>query len=206
MGNDCEDEKAVGVKQENGSTTINQGPGDDAALVVCSIFCFHGNTTVEVLEEKKLKKKQISEVRKGDLVLTYNGKEEILTKVKENIENKGLFLFYEIKCKDENSNIKSICVTWNHTMIIYGKSKYEITFKYASQVKLGDLFRTKYGFFEVFEINKKMMNDCYEMTVENGTVLANDILLTTIYLNRNNSNKNYRKILESAKIPIEYLN
>ena len=204
MGN-CEDEEATGVKQDN-TTTINQGPGDDTVVIICNIFCFHGDTIVEVLEEGKLKAKRISEVKIGDYVLTYNGKEEILTRVKENIENKGLFSFYEIKCKDENSNIKSICVTWNHTMIVYEKSKYEITFKYASQLKIGDLFRTKLGFFKIFEINKKMMNDCYQMTVENGTVLANDILLTTIYLNKNNSNKIYQKVLESAKFPIQNLN
>ena len=91
-------------------------------------------------------------------------------------------------------------------MIIYNKSKKEIKLKCANEVKIGDIFRTKYGFFEVFEINKKIMNDCYELAAENGTVLANDIFVTTVYLNRNHSNKNCQKIIDSAKIPIDILN
>ena len=204
MGN-CEDENAAAVKGES-NTTVNQGPGGDTAVIICNIFCFYGDTIVKVLENKKLKEKHISEIKKGELVQTYNGKELIFTKVKENIKNKGLFTFYEIKCKNENLDTKSISITWNHKMIIYNKSKKEIKLKCANEVKIGDIFRTKYGFFEVFEINKKIMNDCYELAAENGTVLANDIFVTTVYLNRNHSNKNCQKIIDSAKIPIDILN
>ena len=123
MGN-CDDADAATVKGES-NTTVNQGPGDDTAVVVCNIFCFYGDTIVKVLENKKLKEKHISEIKKGELVQTYNGKELIFTKVKENIKNKGLFTFYEIKCKNENLDTKTISITWNHKMIIYNKSKKE---------------------------------------------------------------------------------
>ena len=90
-------------------------------------------------------------------------------------------------------------------MIVYDKSKREIKFKLAKEIKVGDNFRGKNGFFEVFEINNKTMNDCYELTTEKDTVLANDILVSTIYLN-NNLNKNYQKIIDSVKIRVDALN
>ena len=102
--------------------------------------------------------------------------------------------------------MKNIMVTGNHSMIIYGKENDEIQFKYASQVKVGDLFRTTDGMFQVYEINKKMMNESYELRVENGTVLANDILVSTLYLRNNENVKEYQKIIEKSKIPIEKLN
>ena len=78
-----------------------------------------------------------------------------------------------------------ISVTGNHTMILYQKTKNEIAFRYANQVKIGDLFITPDGLFEVYEIKKEMMNNSYEMRVENGTILANDILVSTLYLEKN---------------------
>ena len=60
--------------------------------------------------------------------------------------------------------------------------------------------------FQVYEINKKMMNKSYELRVENGTVLANDILVSTLCLRNNENVKEYQKIIEKSKIPIEKLN
>ena len=50
------------------------------------------------------------------------------------------------------------------------------------------------------------MNRSYELRVENGTVLANDILVSTLYLGRNENVKEYHKIIESLKIPVESMN
>ena len=200
MGND-ETSAAKGETNVN----IDQGEGDDIAVICCTIFCFHGDTKVYLLENKKVISKSISEIKKGDIVFTFNEAELTQTKIKNNIKNEGSFNFYEIKCKNEKSEIKIICLTWNHTMIVYDKSKREIKFKLAKEIKVGDNFRGKNGFFEVFEINNKTMNDCYELTTEKGTVLANDILVSTIYLN-NNLNKNYQKIIDSSKIRVDALN
>ena len=48
------------------------------------------------------------------------------TKVTKVKKNEGLFEFYTIKCKDSKSNIKSISITGNHTMIVYGEKKMKI--------------------------------------------------------------------------------
>lgn len=132
-------------------------------------------------------------------MLTYNGKMKIFTKVLKNMKNIGLFEFYTIKCKDNNSNIKMISITGNHTMIVYEKIKDEIIFKNASQVKVGDKFITTVGLFEVYEIYKEMLNDSYEMRVEERTVLAKDILVTTLYLKKNEIMKYHHKIIDSIK-------
>ena len=187
-------------------TKIDTGDGDDTVVNICKIFCFHEQTIINVMEkDDKIMKKQVSDIKRGDRVLTYNGGKKILTKIMKNVENKGSFEFYEFKCRNKDS-IKSITVTGNHTMIIYSKDNYKIQFKSANQTKIGDLFRTTDGMYEIFEINKKMMNRSYELRVENGTVLANDILISTLYLRNNENIKEYHKIIESSKIPVEIMN
>ena len=198
MGND---EPSVSTKTE-----INTGSGDDNVVNVCKIFCFHEQTIMNVLEkDDKIMKKQVSDIKTGDRVLTYDGGKKILTKVMKNVENKGSFEFYEFKCRNKDS-IKSITVTGNHTMIIYSKDNNKVQFKSANKAKIGDLFRTIDGMYEIFEINKKRMNRSYELRVENGTVLANDILISTLYLGNNENIKEYHKIIESSKIPVEIMN
>ena len=184
------------VKQENSETTV----------VLCNIFCFQELTKINVLENDKIIQRQVSQIKNGDKVLTYDGNKKILTNVLKIKENKGNFEFYEFRCKDKDSKMKTIMVTGNHTMIIYGKEIDDVQFKSASQVKVGDLFRTTDGMFQVYEINRKMMDNSYELRVENGTVLANDILVSTLYLRNNENMKEYQKIIESSKIPVEILN
>ena len=187
-------------------TEVNGGDGDDCICIGCKIFCFHSNTMIKLLEKDKIINKRISDIHKGDQVLTYDGKNKIISKVTKNLKNKGLFEFFTIKCKDKNLNIKMITITGNHTMIIYQKIKHKLEFRYANQVKIGDLFITPDGLFEVYEIKKEMMNNSYEMRVENGTVLANDILVSTLYLEKNEIFKNQKKIINSFKNECEYEN
>ena len=187
------------------STTVNTGSGDDT-VVICNIFCFHKQTMINILENDKIIQRQVSKLKNGDEVLTFDGGKKIVTKVLKIIENKGPFEFFEFKCRNKDSIIKSITVTGNHTMIIYSKKNNKIKFMPADQVKVGDVFRTTDGMFEIFEINKKNMNDSYELRVEKGTVLANDILVSTLYLRNNENIKEYQKIIESIKIPVEIMN
>ena len=183
-------------------TKVETGPGNDTVVIICNIFCFQELTKINVLENDKIIQRQVSQIKNGDKVLTYDGNKKILTKVLKIKENKGSFEFYEFRCKGKDSKMKKIMVTGNHTMIIYGKENDGVQFKSASQVKVGDLFRTTDGMFQVYEINRKMMDDSYELRVENGTVLANDILVSTLYLRNNENIKEYQKIIESSKIPV----
>ena len=169
-------------------------------------FCFHKLTMINVLDTDKIIQRKVSKIKNGDKVLTYDGNKPILTKVVKIKENKGLFEFDEFKCRNRESKIKNIIVTGNHTMIIYSKNKNEIELKCANQVKINDLFRTSDGMYEIFEINKKIMKNSYELRVEKGTILANDILVSTLYLKDNENVKEYQKLIESSKISFEILN
>ena len=134
---------------DKSKTEINTGDGDDNVVNICKIFCFHEQTIMNVLEkDDKIVKKQVSDIKTGDRVLSYNGGKKILTKVMKNVENKGSFEFYEFKCRKKDS-IKSIIVTGNHTMIIYSKDNNKVQFESANKVKNGDLFRTVDGIYEI---------------------------------------------------------
>ena len=106
---------------------------------------------------------------------------------------------------DKSSKCKFISVTANHSMIIFSKDK-DTYFKYANQVEKGDLIRTLDGIGEVIEIKKEVKQNCYKLVVEQGSVLANDILVGAMYFKENENRKQFDKILESAKIPIEMTN
>ncbi len=192
----------------SGGTNFSSETGNNLVFVVnCKIFCFHEQTIMNVLgKDDKIMKKQVSDIKAGDRVLTYDEGKKILTKVIKNVENKGSFVFYEFKCRNKDSNMKSITVTENHTMIIYNKDCKKMQFKLANQVKIGELFRTSDGMFEIFEINKKRMNRSFNLKVESGTVLCNDILVSTLCLRNNENVKENHKIIESSKISIETQN
>ena len=181
-------------------------PGGGIGMCGTIPFCFSADTKMIILENNKQYKRPVSEIKNGDLVLTFDGKEKVFSKVSESTKNEGVFEFYEIKAKDENSNIKTIEVTGNHTMIVFGKDKNEIKFKFACELKSGDLVRTTDGLFEIYEINHEMKNDSYKIVLEKGIVLANDVLVTTVYLEGKNNSKECKRLIDSAKIPIEIKN
>ena len=171
--------------------------------------CFNSHTIIEVVDNGKLIKKEVSLIKEGDLVPTYNGISKSLTKVTKSVKNKGIFEFYEFKCRDNASNIKHISLTENHIMIVFGKLKDEVKLKNPNQVKIGELLRTTEGFFEIFEINKKTKNECFEIRTEDGTIIANEILvctLCTLYIENKEKAKKIQNILASSKIPNEILN
>ena len=183
--------------------------GTGAGEFFCSIdifFCLDEEAEVTVKGKENSYKKPVSEVEKGEYVLTYDGSELIYSKVKENKKQEGQRTFFNFKVKDGKSNIKSISVTDNHLIIIYNKENNEPSFIEASKLKVGDLTRTIDGIAEVIEISKEVKNKCYKFVVEKGTVLVNDILVGAFYLKENNNRKEIKGILETAKIPTSPLN
>lgn len=168
-------------------------------------FCLSGNTYVTVKGKENPYKKPVSEVNIDDLILSFNGKDLIYSKVILINKDEGLKNFFTFKVKDKSSNIKMISATENHSMIIFNKDEIEgIQFKYSRDVKIGDLVRTTEGIGEIIEINKEKLNNSYKLVVEHGTVIANDILVGAFYIKENEQNlRKIKKIIETAKIPIE---
>ena len=180
--------------------------GDTYGVMGQYRFCFSKETLITVLGKDQSFKRSVSEIKKNDYVLTLNGNEKIYSKVTENKKYDNVVPFYTFKLMtDKSSNCKFISVTGNHSMIIFGKSN-EAHFKYANQVQKGDLIRTKDGISEVVEIKKEVKKNCYQLVVEQGSVLANDILVGAIYFKENESRKQFDKILEAAKIPVDKTN
>ena len=182
------------------------GGGTYGVGMTCK-FCFSADTKMNLLKDSKQYQKSVAQIQKDDLVLTFNGKNKVFTKVLETKKNEGIFEFYEFKLRDEKKlKTKIITVTGNHMMIVFGEVQNDIKLKYACQLKVGEFLRTTDGLFEIYEIETKMMNNSYQIKVENGTVLANDILVSTIYSEGNNNRKINSKLLDSAKIPIDIKN
>ena len=183
-----------------------------ASVVVSTVsflsnfFCLDGETEVTVLGKERNYKKPVSEVEKGESVLTYKGKDLVYSEVKENTKLEVEREFFTFKVKDKNENIKTISVTDNHSLIVFNKESNAPEFKYASQLQVGDLTRTTGGISEVVEINKELKNNCFKLVVEQGTVLANDILVGAFYIKENESQKQLKGILDTAKIPISEVN
>ena len=169
-------------------------------------YCLDGETEVTILGKEHVYKKPVSEVKEGECVLTYNGNNLIYSKVKENKKLEVDRIFYTFKVKDKNENIKSVSVTDNHSLIVFNKESNEPEFRYASQLKVGDLTRTIGGISEVIEINQELKKNCYHFVVEQGTVLANDILVGAFYIKENESQKQLKGILDTTKIPISQVN
>ena len=178
--------------------------GTSFCLSFTIFFCVDGETEVTILGKEHAYKKPVSEVKKGELVLTYNGNNLVYSEVKENSKLEIQRIYFTIKVKDKNKNIKTISATENHSLIIFNKESNEPEFKHASQLQVGDLTRTTGGISEVVEITKEMKKNCYQFVVEQGTVLANDILVGAFYINENE--KRLKGILETAKIPISEVN
>ena len=175
-------------------------PGNGCYCPSVIPLCFSGNTKMIVLENNEECKKNVNEIKKGDLVLTFNGNEKIFSKVIETKLNEGIFEFYDIQLKDG----KNISVTGNHTMIVFDNNT--IKFKYACELKVGDLLRTNDGLHEILKISNEMKYNSYKISTEKGTVLANDVLVSTIYLEGNRNTKACARLIDSAKIPIEIKN
>ena len=169
-------------------------------------YCLDGGTEVTILGKERIYKKPVSEVKEGEYVLTYNGKDLIYSEVKENTKLEADRIFYTFKVKDKNENIKSVSVTDNHSLIVYNKESNEPKFKFASELKVGDLTRTLTGISEVIEIKQELKKTCYQLVVEQGTVLANDILIGAFYIKKNESQKKIKGIIDSVNIPISQVN
>ena len=56
------------------------------------------------------------------------------------------------------------------------------------------------------KINNEMKYNSYQISTEKGTVLANDVLVSTIYLEGIKNAKVCNRLIKSVKIPIEIKN
>ena len=148
---------------------------------ITKIFCFSDGTRIVVQENNEIVTKEIKEIKKDDKVLVYNGKQKKFAKVLKNIKIEGKHEFYEIKMKSLKNpeKIKEIKVTGEHIMITFSENK-EIKLINAQDLKGNEYIETDEGLYQVYEINKEINENKYNLIVNGGVVYANGILISTV--------------------------
>ena len=152
--------------------------------------CFSKDTIITVKENNVIVKKKISEVKIDDNILTLFKGQTKFTKVKSLKLCTDESEFYEFKCMIDDK-IKSITVTNDHIMIVYNKDMTQLQFKTADSVlKEDDYFLTIDGLYQIKEINSFNGKGKYMISVDEGAIIANDILVTCLIKNDFNKQLN----------------
>ena len=148
---------------------------------ITKIFCFSDGTRIVVQENNEIVTKEIKEIKKDDKVLVYNGKQKKFAKVLKNIKIEGKHEFYEIKMKNLKNpeKTKEIKLTGEHIMITFSENK-EIKLINAQNLKGNEYIETDEGLYQVYEINKEINENKYNLIVNGGVVYANGILISTV--------------------------
>jgi len=148
---------------------------------ITKILCFEKHTYIVVKENNKNVIKKICEINNGDMVLVYNGKEQKFAKVLKNEKIEGKYEFYQIKMKklNDSEKTKEIKVTGEHIMITFDE-KQDIKLINAKDLKGNEYINTDDGLYQVYEINKEINDDKYNLVVKGGIVYANGVLVSTI--------------------------
>ena len=155
--------------------------------------CFSEETKIYVIENNQTIRKNISEIKRNDFVLTLINNMKKKTKVISNERIEGNFEFYKIILENK-SNIK---VTGNHGIIVKNKKENGVKIMFAKNVKEGDILYTLSGEFRIIEIKKEVQNQKYTLVTEDGTVLASDIYISLICENMIDENSNFKNIMDS---------
>ena len=166
------------------------------------ICCFSKDTIITVKENNEIIKKSIPEIKKDDLILTLINGEKKFTKVKFFQAYDDEYKFYEFKCMSKDK-IKMITVTHNHIMMVYDKDMKELKYKTAENViKNEDYFNTIDGLYEVKEIRVFNMKYKYALGVDEGSIVADDILVSCLNMNDFSKNLSLNELIKKYNIKI----
>lgn len=154
-----------------------------ACGVVCAPFiaCLSSNTSITVYDNGKSIKKSIIDINSGDLVETIKDNKVLYTEVAHNTKVTGSFSFVTIRAQDiyNASNTKYLEITDEHVLAIYHDNM-PMTIKKASNVQIGDvLLDNNMNKLQVENLHQHTLEEKYVLITKQGTVLANDIYVTT---------------------------
>ena len=171
---------------------------------ICISFncCFSKNTKIFVEKNGKVYKKNIQEIEEDDMVLTLINGEKKFKKVKYKKNYDDEYKFYEFKCV-KGDLVKTITVTHNHIMMAYDKQMKKLTYKTAENIKKNeDYFNTIDGLYEVKEIKIFNMKYKYALGVDEGSIIADDILVTCLNMNDFHKNLSLNDLILKYNISI----
>lgn len=154
--------------------------------------CFDSDTKIYKIENGQIKGVSIYELKKNDLVLANS--ENKVTKVVKNVKNEGLFDYKQIILDSG----KELTITDEHAVIIVdeGSNKRIIS---ASNLREGQKVITLDGPEVIKKINELKIKDKYILETMDGTVIANNIYVSTICDDMIDEKMNAEDLLEHWK-------
>ena len=154
-------------------------PACDACILALCVIgpittaCFSSDTTISKLEDGQIKDVSIYELKKNDLVLANNGNK--LTKVVRNVKSEGIFNYTQIILESG----KELTITNEHGVIVLDEKSNKRVIK-AANLRKGQNLITLDGPEMIKNINNLQIKDKYILETEDGTVIANNIYVSTI--------------------------
>ena len=177
----------------------NKG-GGSCNVCISNNCCFRKNTKLTVKKDGIIFKKNIQDIEKDALVLTLINGEKRFTKVKYTKKYDDEYKFYEFKCVKEGI-IKSISVTHKLIMMFYLKEMKKLTYKTAENIiKDEDYFNTIDGLYKVKEIKIFNMKHKYALGVDEGSIIADDILVSCLNMNDYHKNLSLDDLIKKYNI------
>ena len=97
-------------------------------------------------------------------------------------------------------------VTGNHIMTCYNEDMTNARYVTAENVKINDYSNIIDGLYKVYEINMKLKRNKYALGVEEGALLASDILVTCFNYIEINKKLTFDELLSAYKLKNFILN
>ena len=154
-------------------------PACDACILALCVIgpittaCFSSDTTISKIEEGYIKNVPIYDLKENDIVLANN--ENKLTKIVRNVKSEGLFDFTQIILESN----KELTITNEHGIIILDDKLNKKIIR-ADNLKEGQKLITLKGTEVIKKINNLKLKDKYILETSDGTVIANNIYVSTI--------------------------
>ena len=154
-------------------------PACDACILALCVIgpittaCFSPDTKISTIEDGQIKDVLIYELKKNDLVLANNGNK--LTKVVRNVKSEGIFNYTQIILESG----KELTITNEHGVIVLDEETNKKVIK-AANLREGQKLITLKGPEMIKNINNLQIKDKYILETEDGTVIANNIYVSTI--------------------------
>ena len=154
-------------------------PACDACILALCVIgpittaCFSPDTKISTIEDGQIKDVSIYELKKNDLVLANNGNK--LTKVVRNLKSEGIFNYTQIILESG----KELTITNEHGVIVLDEEINKKVIK-AGNLREGQKLITLKGPEMIKNINNLQIKDKYILETEDGTVIANNIYVSTI--------------------------
>ena len=135
--------------------------------------CFNSDTKIYKMEYGQIKDVPIYELKKNDLVLANN--ENKFTRVVKNVKSEGIFDYKQIILESG----KELTITDEHVVIILDDKSNKRVIR-ASNLREGQKVITLDGPEVIKKINDLKIKDRYILETMDGTVIANNIYVSTI--------------------------